>query len=69
MTVGIYTVSGRLIRILKDNEASGYGYQEAYWDGLDSDGKEAANGIYIYHVIAKSASKEVRSSGKTVKMK
>jgi hypothetical protein len=69
LKVGIYTVSGRLIKILKDREASLYGYQEAYWDGLDSDGKEAANGIYIYHVIAKSASKEVRSSGKTVKMK
>ena len=68
VTVGIYTISGRMIRKLVDGEALGYGYQEVEWDGLDGDGRQTANGIYVYHVIAKSDGNEVRKSGKAVKI-
>jgi hypothetical protein len=69
LTVGIYTVAGRLVKLLKDRETATYGYQEALWNGLDGKNNEVSNGIYIYQVIARTTDKEARKSGKIVKMK
>jgi hypothetical protein len=69
VTIGIYTISGRLIRKLLDGEALGYGYQAVEWNGLDGDGREIANGIYLYKVIARSNGEKVEKSGKIVRIK
>jgi len=69
VTINIYSTSGRLIRKLLDGEALGYGYQAVEWNGLDGDGREIANGIYLYKVIARSNGEKVEKSGKIVRIK
>ncbi len=52
MTVGIYTVSGRLIQRL--SASCDQGYNQILWDGRDSDGDILATGSYVYHINAVS---------------
>lgn len=67
--IKIYTLSGKLIRTLKN--ASGlpdYNYS-TIWDGKDQDGDQVASGVYIYKAIAKSktlANKKSEAFGKAV---
>lgn len=46
----IYTVSGRLIRTLR--QFGGYGQVQIRWDGLDAEGQAPAAGVYIFKVHA-----------------
>lgn len=50
VTVRIYTLAGRCIRML--TSASGQGYNQILWDGLDADGDIPASGAYIYRIEA-----------------
>ncbi len=52
VTVGIYTVSGRLIQRL--SASCDQGYNQILWDGRDSDGDILATGSYVYHINAVS---------------
>ena len=52
MEIKIYTVAGRLIRVLQDFEF-GVGYNQIFWDGRDADGDGLANGVYLYKIIAR----------------
>jgi hypothetical protein len=53
--IRIYTISGRLIKVLKEDEntvntlygAKQLGYNELIWDGTDEDGNEVSNGVYF----------------------
>jgi flagellar hook assembly protein FlgD len=72
--IKIYTVSGRLIKVLEESTIYGSGvdineggYHEIVWDGLDTDGNFIANGIYFYKMIAKKRDKSVISIGKIAK--
>lgn len=55
LEVRIYTISGRLIRKLTEDEntinvingARQLGYNELIWDGKDEDGNDVANGVYF----------------------
>jgi len=49
--VKIYTISGRLIRVLHPEEQ--VGFIMAYWDGRDADGNDVANGVYYGKVTVK----------------
>ena len=51
MSIKIYNLSGQLVDVLVDEvqQASTY---TAVWDGLDSEGEEAASGLYIYRMSA-----------------
>ena len=53
MKIKIYTVAGRLIKVINS-----YGVYDKYvtidWDGRDQDGSLIANGVYFYKVILKS---------------
>ncbi len=49
--IKIYTVAGRLIRVL-DNRTADVGYNEIDWDGRDAYGDKLANGLYFYKIIA-----------------
>ena len=51
VTIKIYTVSGRLIRTIKDEFAQ-VGYNSINWDGLDAAGARLANGVYLYRISA-----------------
>lgn len=46
----IYTVSGRLIRTLR--QFGGYGQVQIPWDGRDAEGQRPAAGIYVFKVHA-----------------
>lgn len=59
VTIRVYTVSGRLIRIL-DNLPGRAGYNQARWDGLDADGHPLANGTYLYTLTADDGTDRVR---------
>jgi len=45
--LGIYSVDGRLIRALVDEERLA-GSHEVTWDGRDAEGKKVAGGVYFY---------------------
>ncbi len=58
MKIKIYTVAGRLIKVinvpvseLRNN------FNKIYWDGHDEDGDLVANGVYLYKVITKLSNK------------
>jgi len=50
--IKIYTLSGRLIRILSPEEQN-TGFIMTHWDGRDEDGDEVANGVYYGKVTVK----------------
>ncbi len=49
--LGIYSVDGRLIRTLMDEERLA-GAHEVTWDGCDAEGKKMAGGVYFYKLTA-----------------
>jgi len=51
--IKIYTLTGRLIRILRSAGVSER-FVRIPWDGRDEDGDELANGTYLYRVIARA---------------
>ncbi len=58
LKIYIYTVAGRLIKIinvpsykLKNN------FNKIYWDGRDEDGDIIANGVYLYKIVSKLSGK------------
>ncbi len=53
--IRIYTVNGRLIRLLEAG-ALGAGFNRLFWDGRDGDGDLIANGVYLYRVEARDGS-------------
>ncbi len=59
VTIRIYTVSGRLIRVL-DNLRGAVGFNQVHWNGRDGEGNRLANGVYLYTVMAEEGSDAVR---------
>lgn len=53
VTIKIFTISGRLLRILGPQEC-GFGYNQIEWDGRDRDGTILPNGIYLYKIDART---------------
>ncbi len=51
--IEVFTVGGRLIRAMSDIPATA-GANEVYWNGLDQQGDELANGVYLYRIQATS---------------
>lgn len=51
--VKIYTVAGRLIQTIKQNNIANQ-FARIPWDGRDRDGDVPANGVYLYKIIAKT---------------
>lgn len=75
--IRIFTVSGRLIRVIKrdentstpENDPRRAGYNELMWDGTDEDGNEVANGVYFALIRAKFEGKEKEKILKVAKLK
>jgi hypothetical protein len=47
----VFDISGRRIATLHDG-ALGAGRQKLIWDGRDGNGRQAANGVYLYRLVA-----------------
>ncbi len=56
VSLGIYDVSGKLIRVLADGERQP-GFYTAQWDGRNDSNQEAGNGVYFYRLVSGDFSK------------
>ncbi|HNW60088.1 MAG TPA: C25 family cysteine peptidase [bacterium] len=64
--IGIYTVSGRLLRTFELQGVTGYG--ELDWDGTDADGNTVANGVYYLKFVAEQGGKRIERIEKMAKL-
>ncbi len=67
--IRIYTVSGRLIRVLHSDAAAEINYGEIYWDGTDRDGEPIANGVYFYKFTARRGDEKIERTMKLAKLR
>lgn len=65
VVIRIFTISGRLIRILRGVPGRA-GYNQVRWDGRDADGHLLANGVYLYTVTADDGRKRVREKERLI---
>ena len=65
VVVRVYTIAGRLIRVLEDATGRA-GYNQLPWDGLDEGGHVPANGTYLYTVTADDGQNSVRAKEKLI---
>jgi hypothetical protein len=65
----IYTVAGRLIRVIDDLSMTSPDYHELTWDGTDDFGQEAANGVYFFRLSAKGLTRTEQVTGKIAKVR
>ncbi|MBN2537728.1 hypothetical protein JXB37_05580, partial [candidate division WOR-3 bacterium] len=54
VSVKIYSLSGRLVRRLPE-QLCGFGYNQLEWDGRDEQGRNPANGVYLYKLDARTS--------------
>ncbi len=66
--VRIYTISGRLVQELTDNNGK-IGYNQIYWNGKDRDGFSLPNGIYLFTILARVDSNSKGAQRVTVRDK
>jgi hypothetical protein len=68
ITVSIFDMSGRVVRILKSSAvASGYQLSPITWDGTSEGGSRVARGIYPYRVTVRTGKGETAvSSGRII---
>lgn len=52
VSLRVFDVSGRLVRVLVDGETVAEGRQEAVWNGRDDSGRRVASGTYFYRLEA-----------------
>jgi hypothetical protein len=64
--IGIYTVSGRLIRTFELQGVTGY--IELDWDGTDEDGNPVANGVYYLKFVAEQGENRIERIEKMAKL-
>lgn len=77
LEIRIFTVSGRLIKVIKNdentltpgNDPRRIGYGELMWDGTDEDGNEVANGVYFAIIRGKYEDQEKEEILKVAKLK
>jgi flagellar hook assembly protein FlgD len=52
VTLKIYDLTGRLVRVLVDEDSLPAGRHEATWQGRDDHGRKVAAGVYLYRLEA-----------------
>jgi hypothetical protein len=65
VTLRVYTITGRLVALI-DTLESFAGYNEFHWEGLDADGEELSNGVYLYKLTAEKEGEVTEKTGKLV---
>lgn len=69
-TIKIYTVTGRLIKIIQLQESElNINFNKVYWDGKDEDGDIVGNGVYLYRLIIKKGEKTYTTTQKLAVVK
>ncbi len=70
--VNIYTISGKLVKSIVDNQySSGYRINNLKWEGKDDFGSNLAKGVYLYKIILHATNLNLRREsdfGKIVKI-
>ena len=68
VTINIFSLDGRIIKIIKTNvQSSGFVLPPVIWDGTDDRGNRAGRGIYLYSVnIITGKGEKVRASGRMI---
>ncbi|MDM7924531.1 MAG: C25 family cysteine peptidase [bacterium] len=64
VTLKIYTVSGKLIRVFEDASMAAPDYHEIVWDGSDDWGDPVANGVYFFRMTGLQGSLRREITGK-----
>ena len=54
VTLKIYSIDGRLVRTLKENEYTTAGSHEVRWNGIDNAGRHVPSGVYFVRTSVKS---------------
>ena len=54
-TIKVYTIAGRLVKVLSDIPCQA-GYNQKFWDGRDESGDDLSNGVYLVHILAEGNS-------------
>ena len=54
VSLRVFDVAGRLVRVLIGGEVYGEGHHEAVWNGRDDRGRQLASGTYFYRLTAGS---------------
>lgn len=67
--IKIFTVSGRLIRTLRDVVRETANYRSLVWDGRDQEGDEVANGVYFAKIKAKREDQTIEKTVKIAKVR
>ncbi len=55
VTIKIYTIAGRLVKIIPDISCHA-GYNQKFWDGKDEYGDDLSNGVYLVYILAEGNS-------------
>jgi hypothetical protein len=68
VTINIFSLNGRVIKIIKTMvPSSGYSLPPVAWDGNDDGGRRVGRGIYPYTVVVKTLNGETaRASGRMI---
>jgi len=61
VTLRIFSIDGRLVRTLKQDEATVAGTHEVMWNGSDDNGQQVSSGIYFLKTSQKAGGTEVSS--------
>jgi flagellar hook assembly protein FlgD len=61
VTLRIYSTDGRLVRTLKQSEATVAGTHEVTWNGTDDHGRHVSSGIYFVKTSQKAGASEETS--------
>jgi flagellar hook assembly protein FlgD len=54
-TIKIYTIAGRLVKVIPDIPGRA-GYNQKFWNGKDEYGDELSNGVYLVYILAEGSS-------------
>ncbi len=70
LSIKIYTIAGRLIKIIElyPSELK-MNFNSIDWDGRDQDGDEIANGVYFYKIILKKGNETVTKIQKMARVR
>lgn len=59
VSVRIFSIDGRLVRTLKENEFTSAGTHEVRWNGMDNAGRAATSGVYFVQSVLNNSQRSI----------